>query len=199
MTKFPTGGPGRAALTALLAVLLLASHASAAGPGATSVTGGTTTLKIGGPTAGLLAAADVSIKAVAPATKGSSGLKFPISDGRIRPASLLGSINHRGAMRFTLEGKSIVMRNLRVTVTTKGASMSASFAGQRLTILRLSLAKAIIRSGGATTVTASNIAATLSQQGARTINKEIGTSLFQAGLKIGTVSMKITLADAPVS
>ena len=195
MTKFPIGGPAGAALAALLAVLLLAAPATAAGPGETSATGGTTTLKLGGPTAGVLAIAGVSVKAVAPATKSSSGLKFPISGGTIRPATLVGSINHRGAIRFGLGGKSITLRHLRVTVTKNGASMSATVAGQRTTVLRLSLANAVIAGSGANRVTASNIAATLSSQGARAINKEIGTSLFKSGLKVGTVSEKITVRD----
>jgi hypothetical protein len=195
MTKFSIGGPARAALAALAAVLLLAAPASAADPGATSATGGTTTLKLGGTTAGLLSLAGVSVKAVSPATKSASGLKFPISGGTIRPATLLGSINHRGAIRFSLGGKSIVLRSLRVTVTKKGASMSATVSGQRTTILRLNLAGATIAGSGANKVTASNIAATLSPQGARAINKEIGTSLFKSGLKVGTVSAKITLKE----
>lgn len=197
MTKFSIGGPARAALATILAGLLLAAPAGAAAPGAseTSATGGSTTLKIGGPTAGALAIAGVSVKAVAPATKGSSGLRFPISGGTIRPAKLLGSISHRGAVRFSLGGRSIVLRSLRVSNTTKGASMSASVAGRRITILRLSLAKAIISSSGPLNVSASNITATLSPQGARAINREIGTSLFSAGLRVGTVSAKINLGD----
>jgi hypothetical protein len=195
MTKFPIGGPARAALAALLAILLLAAPASAAGTGETSATGGTTTLKLGGSTAGLLSLAGVSVKAVSPATKSASGLKFPISGGTIRPATLLGSINHRGAIRFGLGGKSIVLRSLRVTVKKSGATMSATISGQRTTILRLNLANATIVGSGANKVTASNIAATLSPQGARAINKEIGTSLFKSGLKVGTVSAKITLKE----
>ncbi len=195
MTKCSMGVPARAVLAALLATLLLAAPAGAAGAADTTATGGTTTLKLGGPTAGLLAIAGVSVKAVAPATKSSSGLKFPISGGTIRPATLRGSINHRGAIRFGLGGKSIVLRKPRVTVTTKSASLSATIGGRRISLLRLSLAKAKLSSSGATTATASNIAATLSSQGARAINKAIGTSLFESGLKVGTVSMKITLRD----
>jgi len=198
MTKFSIGGPARVALTVLLAGLLLAAPASAAGPADATATGGTTTLKLGGATAGLLSVAGVSVKAVSPATKSSSGLKFPISSGTIRPATLLGSISHRGGVRFGLGGKSIVLRSLRVSRTSKGASMSASIAGRRVTILRLSLAKAIIKSTGAS-VTASNITATLSPQGARAINKEIGTSLFSAGLKVGTLSSKVTLREVVIS
>lgn len=198
MTKFSIGRPALAALAALLTGLLLAAPASAAGPNDARATGGTMTLKLGGPTAGLLAVAGVSVKAIAPATKSSSGLKFPISSGTIRPATLLGSISHRGAVRFSLDGKGIVLRSLRVTRTSKGASMSASVAGRRITILRLSLAKAIIKSTGAS-VTASNITATLSPQGARAINKEIGTSLFSAGLKVGTISATIRLGDVVIS
>jgi hypothetical protein len=198
MTKFSIGGPARVALTVLLAGLLLAAPASAAGPADATATGGSTTLKLGGPTAGLLAVAGVSVKAVSPATKSSAGVKFPISSGTIRPATLLGSINHRGAVRFGLDGKSIVLRSLRVSRTSKGASMSASVAGRRITILRLSLAKAIIKATGAS-VTASNITATLSPQGARAINKEIGTSLFSAGLRVGTISEKVTLGDVVIS
>lgn len=200
MTKFSIGGHALAACTALVAGLLLAGPAAAAAPGAgqTNATGGSTTLKLGGPTAGLLAVAGVSVKAVSPATKSSAGLKFPISGGTIRPANLLGSINHRGGVRFSLDGSSIVLRSLRVTRTSQGASMSASVAGRRITILRLSLAKAIIGSSGPLTATVSNITATLSPQGARAINKEIGTSLFQAGLKVGTVSARINLRDVVV-
>ena len=197
MTKFSIGGQALAAFMALVTGLLLAGPAAAAAPSssATTATGGSTTLKLGGPTAGLLAVAGVSVSAVSPATKSSSGLKFPISGGTIRPATLLGSINHRGAVRFSLDGKSIVLRSLRVSRTTKGASMSASVAGRRVTILRLSLAKAIIASSGPLTATARNITATLSPQGARAINREIGSSLFKAGLKVGTVSARITLRD----
>jgi hypothetical protein len=198
MTKFSIGVPARTALTAVLAALLFAAPAGAAGLGDTNAAGGTTTLKLGGPTAGLLAIAGVSVRAVAPATKSSSGLKFPISGGTIRPARLLGSISHRGAVRFSLGGRSIVLRSLRVTITTKGASMSASVAGRRITILRLSLAKAIITSSGPLNVSASNITATLSPQGARAINKEIGTSLFEAGLKVGTISESIRLGELVV-
>ena len=197
MTKFPIGGPARAALAALLAVLLFAAPAGAAAPGlsATKATGGTTTLKIGGVTAGALALAGVSVRAVAPAGKSSAGLRFPVSGGTIRPARLLGSISHRGAVRFSLGRRSIVLRSLRITVTSRGASMSASIARRRITILRLSLAKAIIASPGPLSVTASNITATLSPQGARAINREIGTKLFEAGLKIGTLSERLTLGE----
>jgi hypothetical protein len=195
MTKFPMGGSARAALTlaALLAASLLAMPASAAGPAAVTATGGTTTLKLRGTISTLLDVADVSVKAVAPATKGSSGLKFPISGGSIQPTTLRGSVDHLGALRFSHGGDSIVMRKLRMKVTVHGASMSASVAGKRITILRLSLANAIIANPAATTVRASNITATLSSQGAHVVNKEIRTSLFTAGLRIGTVSTKITV------
>jgi hypothetical protein len=195
MTKFPMGGSARAALTlaALVAASLFAIPASAAGPAAVTATGGTTTLKLRGTISTLLNVAGVSVKAVAPATKGSSGLKFPIDGGSIQPTTLRGSVDHLGALRFSHDGDSIVMRKLRMKVTVNGASMSASVAGRRITILRLSLAKAIIASPAATTVQASNITATLSSQGAHVINKEISTSLFTAGLKIGTVSTKITI------
>jgi hypothetical protein len=192
MTKFSIGGAASAALAAVIAVLLLAAPASAA-----PATGGTTTLKLGGPTAGLLAVAGVHVKALSPATKRSSGLRFPISSGTINPATLRGSVNHRGAVRFSLGGRSIVLRSLRVSVSSRSASMSASVAGRRITILRLSLAKAKISTSGGS-VTARGITATLSSQGARAINREIGTSLFEAGLRVGTVSAQIRLGSATV-
>lgn len=194
MKKLSIGGPALALLTALAAGLLFASPAAAAAP-----TGGTTTLKLGGPTAGLFALAGVNVKAVAPAKKRSSGLTFPISGGQVSPANLRGTIRHRGAIKFSLGGRSITLRSLRVKLATKGASLSATIGGRRVSFATLSISKAIVHATSPASVSVSNITAKLSSKGARAINRQIGTSLFEPGFKLGTVSAKVTIGSLALS
>lgn len=181
----------------LAAVAALAAPAAAQAQSATTadVAGGQTMLQVDTGTARALNGAGVTVDLLRPARVTKSGLTFRATGGAIDPATLRGSVEHNGGIRFRAGGTSVSLRNFTYTIGRR-STLSAQVGSSRLTILNLNLGKAEVGGDGPLTKTASGIRATLTAGAARALNRAFRTRLFRAGLKLGTVRTSIDLADA---
>lgn len=188
----------RAVTLAATAALIPAAPAAAQGGSASTaaVAGGQTMLKLDAGTARVLSRNGVKVSLVRPAKSGASGLTFAATGGSLDPATLRGSVDHSGGIRFRAGGTTVTLRNFRYAIGARRSTLSAQVGSQRLTILSLNLKSAKVGAKGPLTKTASGIRATLTAGAAKALNGAFRTKLFAGGLKIGTVRTEIDLGDA---
>ena len=178
-----------AAATAV-AALALAPAASAD----VDLTGGATTLKLSRGTAAALDSLGVSVAPTGRARAGSAGVRFPITGGRIDPATAAGAIRHAGGLRFSAGGKSLTLRSPRVAVGRR-IMLSARVGGRRVHLLQLTGAR-VSRSGFNTNV--SGLRARLTQKAASALNATFGVRAFKKGLRLGTARVRSQTDEADI-
>ena len=183
------------AFVAIVAVLLMAPVAASA---KVTLAGGSTTLKLAKGTAAALSANGVSVAPIGPAQLRGGGVAFPITGGKIDPASAAGRIKHSGGLAFRAGGTRVALRNFNVHVGARRAILTARVGGGRLTVLSLSLTDAKIRRRGLNTVV-SGIRAVLSGQAAKALNAAFNTNLFAKGLPIGSVKVRAVPAQVQLA
>jgi hypothetical protein len=184
----------RSVVAALAVTLVVAPAASAQERAA--VGGGQTMLRIDAGVAKAIQQAGLGVSLLRPARNGASGATFPASGGSLDPATLRGSVSHRGGLRFHDGPTSVRLRNFRYRIGARRATLSAAVGGTRLTILRLDLSRARVGARGPLTKTASRITARLTAGAARALNAAFDTTLFRGGLRLGTVRTEVELAEA---
>jgi len=167
--------------------------------GTTSVvrlTGGQTTLTTAPGIAAALLGHGIVPLATLPATEGvktvSGGVAvrfaFPVSGGRVNLKQLTGTIDHSGGILFIApaSGKEIAVSDF--VINLKERVLTAIVNGNpkaRVPLLSLSLAGAKI-AAGKHAVAVSGIVARLTKTAASALDATFGTSLFKAGLELGT-------------
>jgi hypothetical protein len=170
-----------AALVACLAV------AAPAGAATVKLAGGYTTLKLYPAAAAALKSLGVNLSLVRPATVAHGGISFPITDGRIDPATAAGVIEHSGGLELNAGGTHVRLTSFDVKIASR-SSLSALVGGQRVKIINLDTSHArITRSGLGTHVT--DVRATLTALAAQALNGAFHVHAFKAGLPLGTVSV----------
>jgi hypothetical protein len=179
-----------AAAAAIALPLALAAPAAAQGSSsAVSVTGGQTMLQLDRGTAAALRRAHVSVSLVRPARVGASGLTFPVTGGSVNPASLAGSVSHRGGITFRAGGKRLTLRNFTYRIGGR-STLSAQVGSSRVTILSLNTSRARVTRAGLNT-RASGVRVSLTQAAATALNRTFGVRTFRRGLRLGTVRTEL--------
>jgi hypothetical protein len=117
-------------------------------------------------------------------------LTFPVTGGRVSLSPLGGSIRHRGGILFfnAANGKQIQVSNFIISLTH--GNLTGIVNGNpaaRVPLFNLVLAHAKI-TVCKHVVIARGIGLTLTKVAATALNATLGTSLFSAGLKLGTAS-----------
>ncbi len=170
-----------AALVACLAV------AAPAGAATVRLAGGYTTLKLYPSTAAALTSLGVKVSVVRPATVSHGGISFPITGGRIDPATAAGVIEHSGGLELSAGGTHVRLTRFTVKVGAH-SSLTALVGGRRVKIINLDTSHArITRSGLGTHVT--DVRATLTSLAAQALNGAFGVHAFKGDLPLGTVSV----------
>jgi len=162
------------------------------------LTGGDTSLTTAPGIAAALLGHGIVPLATLPGTQGaqigSSGVSvrftFPVTGGWLNLATLHGTIYHQGGILFLdpATGAQILVSNFVISVH-RGV-LTAEVNGNpkvRVPLLQLSLAHATIRAGRHY-VKVSGIIATLTGTAASALNATFSTTLFTAGLELGTAS-----------
>jgi len=162
-------------LTAAL-VLVVVAPAQAA---KVDLAGGKTTLKLDRGTAAALTAAGVSVS--------GSGV-FPITGGRIDPATGAGRIDHRGGLRIAAGSRSVRLSKFRI----QNGNLSAVAGGARLHVAKLRGGK-LRRT--ATTTRIARVRVELTGKAARALNAALHTSLFARGVPLGRATVDAKLAQ----
>ena len=113
---------------------------------------------------------------------------FPVTGGRVTLSPLGGRIDHCGGILFlnAVNGKEIQVSQFIIDLTH--ADLTGIVNGNpaaRVPLFNLSLSHAKL-AVGRHTVTASGIRVTLTATAAKALNATLGTTLFSAGLNLGT-------------
>jgi hypothetical protein len=136
--------------------------------------------------------------AVLPGTEGASvgsggvavTFQFPVTGGWVNLHTLHGNIVHSGGILFTdpATGKQIEVSNFVIAVHEGVLTAEVNGnAGARVPLLNLSLAHASVHAGWHQ-VRISGIVLTLTKTAASALDSTFGTTLFTAGLELGTAS-----------
>jgi hypothetical protein len=160
--------------------------AAKAGPTYLVLTGGKTRLTLDKKTAAALTANGVTVAPVSEAKATAAGISFPIQGGLINARTLAGTITHSGGLVFTAGGKSLTIRDFKVSTGKKTLTAWVDEVGARIPVLNLKLGKAKVKAT-AKHLTVSNISATLQKGAAQALNGFFSTTLFTGGLPVGKV------------
>ena len=154
--------------------------------------GGATTLRLDRGTAQALGSLGVAVAPIDPARARGSRLRFPISGGRIDPATAAGTIRHRGGLRLTAGRTRVALRGFDVSVG-KQINLSARVGGARLHVAKLRGTPTVTRKGFETRVR--GLSAELTGKAARALNAAFGVSAFVRGIPLGRVSVRAVPAQ----
>jgi hypothetical protein len=171
-------------------------HQQCGGTSVVHLTGGQTTLTTAPGIATALLGHGIVPLATLPATEGAETISggvavrfaFPVTGGSVNLKQLTGTINHSGGILFIApaSGKEIAVSdfviNLKERVLTAIVNGNAK---TRVPLLSLSLAGAKI-AASKHAVTVSGITARLTKTAASALDATFGTTLFKAGLELGT-------------
>ncbi|WP_354700867.1 hypothetical protein DSM112329_01159 [Paraconexibacter sp. AEG42_29] len=172
---------------AAVAVAVAAAPASAA-PVRLAPKGGTT-LKLDASAAKALKSLGVKVAPTGKAKAGTAGITFPITGGRIDPASAAGLITHSGGISLSAGRVKVTLSDYNVIIGKASTLTSKVNGGARAKLLLPVVGKAkVTRSGLATN--ASNIALHLTSAGAAALNKAFGVKAFKPKLKLGTLTVR---------
>jgi len=158
--------PSAVLAAALIAMLAIASVASAATPN--PISSGTTTLTINAKVLKSAKKAGIKITAVKPAKIKGSKATFAVTGGEIEAATGAGSITHSGGLKIAMGKKSVTLKSF--TVSTSAKSLSAKIGGKTVKVATLTGVSAT-RLGFGNGITAKSVK--LTSAGASALNKKL--------------------------
>jgi hypothetical protein len=178
----------RTALVGLLGASLLAPQAASAA----TIGGGSTTLTTDPATTAALVGAGIAPTPAGRATAAASGASvaftFPVTGGFVNLQNLGGKVWHAGGITFTNTATGAAVTVSRFVIDTRAAQLTALLErsrGTRTSILDLNLSGVTV-TPGPSGVVVGNVTASLTSGAASALNAALGTSVFSAGLTIGT-------------
>jgi hypothetical protein len=169
---------GLAVTATAMAVAVAPAHARDT-PTTVSITGGKTTLFANSATVEALKAKHIKVK----------GKNFPITGGNVDPATLAGTLDHSGKLKFKRRKATVAFTALTVT----GASLSGTVAGKTLRLAKLSGGKVALDGFDPT---AKGISAALTKKAAKALNRSFGVKAFKKGAKLGKLSITTVAGQA---
>lgn len=149
--------------------------------------GGNTTLALDAGAASALQSLGITAAPLDPARAGDSGLRFPITGGRVVAATLAGRITHSGGIALTRDATRVELRDFTIVIDDTPA-LTARVGSDRVEILSLDVS-AIQRGGSGRTITVSGVVARLTAVAAQALNQAFGTGAFSEGLVLGTATV----------
>jgi hypothetical protein len=186
---------------ALVAAMLVVPAAATATTGTVHLNGVRTTLTTDPATTGVLVKNGILPLPVGPAAVGPrfgpDGLSlrygFPITGGRVDPATLAGFVNHSGGLRFVnlANGHTLTLTRFRIRISDNpGLTAEVNRdPSVRVRILNLDLSHAKVVKHPPR-VWVGNVKATLTRTAASALNDALGVSFFSKGITLGTAQVK---------
>lgn len=182
--------PRRILLLAGTTLALAAVSALPAQAKVLHVTGEKSTITPSSAVTSFLAAHNIHVSAVGPATVSGGSLTLPIVGGTVKTPKLGGTLVMAGGLRLTRNGHSITLRSLVATRHGPTNAVTAKVDGRRLTVAHAT-AVHITTSGKTGTITGE---LNLSAGAARVINNLAGRKVVAAGADLGSFTTTVTVA-----
>ena len=173
----------------------LAAGAVIAAPSALAadvpVASGATRLSLNPATAKVLTGAGLSVAPIGPATASGRRIAFPITGGRIDPATAAGRVTHSGGLAFASHGTTVRLTNFIVNTAGARPVLTAAVGSARIPLASVDLSKAsVIRRGsGGIGTWVVRAQANLTPAAAAALNAAFGTHL-PGGVNIGRVDLR---------
>lgn len=146
--------------------------------------GGTTTLTFSPEAMGVLANQGIALAPISPGSAAGASLSFPIRPSKIDAKTLDGQILQRGGLSLTKGATRVEVANFSITLVGRPI-LSAPGPGD-LFALDMSTTK---RSVSGRTLRLTGIVARLTPEAAAALNQVFGTTAFQPGMTVGTMTM----------
>jgi hypothetical protein len=172
---------------AVLAASAVAAPAAAAQAAPIKVTGAESVVTLDGPAVQTLTSNGVGVSAVGPATLDGASATFPVRGGRLNARITKGVVRHAGGIRFTKEGRSLVVRRPVTVVAGNAAFLAVRRNGTLVRVFRL---RGLARSTADSAVTVTGDLH-VTRRLAKQVNRRLGTSIAQ-GAKAGTITSQLT-------
>jgi hypothetical protein len=122
-----------ATATAIVAAMI-AVAAQSASARYDPIASGTTKLTLAKPFLSLLKANGVKLKATGGVTLKAGVAAFPVYGGKLEPVSVVGTVEHEGALVFAAGGHSLPLKSLTLKTTQARSPLTAKFGGGQLKI-----------------------------------------------------------------
>jgi hypothetical protein len=190
------------------AALLLVGAGATAHAAEHPITGGSTAVVLAPSVSRSLERAGIARRATAPAYDKLTVVNgvptvvstFPITGGTIDDVTLQGTVVQAGgtAYRNLVTRRTITVDDFIVETATGLLTARVNASGTRIPLYHLDPSASTTTVQGST-VTVSNIAVSLTDVGARTLNRALGTSVFTADTPQGTVSPSFTLGASALT
>ena len=164
------------------ATLLVATPAGAATVG---LGGGETRLTLSKGAAAALGDLGVAVAPTGRAGVRSGAIAFPVTGGRIDPATAAGRITHTGGIRLRAGATRVRLSDFTITVGRTAAISAKVNGAKRLAAFRLDLSRARVSRDGLGTVVG-RVGVRLSPNAANALNRAFGVTAFRGGLRLGT-------------
>ena len=122
--------------------------------------------------------------------------RFYINGGQIDGSTLAGEIKHSGGLKFVnfRNGKSVTVKSFTIDTNTAQLTAWIPALGVRAPILDLDLSGVQVTPGKVYTKVGP-VPAKLTAVAAGALNSSLGTSLFQAGIPLGTANVYARFAQ----
>jgi hypothetical protein len=178
----------RAAIVVLATISLVVAGASPAE--AIPIKRGQSTLILDQDIFSVLDPLGIGILPIAPAEARLGGESFPITGGRVSPNGQRARINHVGGIVFAGDNAGVRVVRLRMRLCCRNSELSASVGGQRMSFLALGRGAHTFRGRR---LTYRGIDAFLTLEAADALNQAFATDVFQEGMRLGTLRIRMTL------
>lgn len=179
----------------LVAIAGVSLGLTAAGPAqaaSVKLAGGGTTLKLAPAAGKALKSLGVSVSPTGKAKASSKGITFPITGGKLDPATGAGTIRHTGGLRLKAGKTSVVLSDYTVvSAGPKKSSMSVKVGKARAKLLVPAVSKVKLTRDGLGIVL-SRVDIHLTKAGASALNKTFDVKAFKGGFKLGTATVAAT-------
>lgn len=191
-----SGGSAGSAGTAAVASPASATSAAVSSPSSPVTLAGRTVSVAVNPLAGqVLTQSGIAITPIAPATSVAGNMVFPITGGRIVPASLAGTIESGGGVTIAHMGRSVAVTGF--TIDTAAHALTGMVAGHRVPMFALGMEAATHSTGAGGAIVIGGVALTVTAQSAAAMNAALGVRIFSAGLPFGVAT--VTAVPGPAA
>jgi hypothetical protein len=151
--------------------------------------GRATTLELDLLTIGVMADNEVQLGAVRPAVAVSNRARFPITGGSVTQNTIVGTIDHAGALLLKKGERVVTVSGL--VADTRSGQLLARVGARRIPLANLDVGLEKRAQRGATIVV-TDIPATLTVAAADALNAGLGASVFVANLPLGIATIRAT-------
>ena len=154
--------------------------------------GGGTTLALDPGTAAALTSLGVAPSVVAPGTATASGLRFPVTAGRLSATTFAGTIDHSGGIALTAGATRVELNNFRINIT--GSPNLTAQVGDSSTRVPLTVDLSAARTGISNrTAVVRGAKVALSAESAAALNAAFRALTLKAGLPLGTADVRASV------